>query len=216
MKPVDTRDQFFDVWNVYWPIALAVLLIVAGLVLFFVLRYRARGEEGERRGGREENQPLEIGYAVGLACIAAFLVALTFSRMPGDADDAASGPPVPIEVTASRWNWRFEYENGVVEQGSKQHVPVLRVPVDAPIELRGTSLDVVHSFWIPEARFKRDLFPGIDTSWEMDFDRVANWPAGGECAEFCGLEHARMVFDVLVMPRAEFERWLDSAGEVGL
>lgn len=213
MEPIDTRNQFFDVWDVYWPIALAVLVIVAGLVLLFLLRYRARGgdEEGKRPGGRDEHTPLEVAYALGLACIAAFLVALTFSRMPGDADPAAAGPPVRIEVTAARWNWRFEYENGAVEQGTKHHVPVLRVPVDTPIEFRGTSLDVIHSFWIPEARFKRDLFSGMDTHWEMVFDRVVNWPGGGECAEFCGLEHARMVFDVLVMPRAGFERWLAGA-----
>jgi cytochrome c oxidase subunit 2 len=131
--------------------------------------------------------------------------------MSGDDDSAASGPPLGIEVTASRWNWRFEYPDGAIEQGSKSHVPVLRVPVGAPISFRGTSIDVIHSFWVPEERFKRDLLPGMWTSWEMVFDRVANWPAGGECAEFCGLEHARMVFDVLVMPPAAFERWLRTA-----
>lgn len=212
MKPVDTRDQFFHVWDVYWPIALAVFLVAAGLTLLFVFRYRARPREAARPGGRDENQPLEIGYAVVLACIAAFLVALTFSRMPGNADGAASGPPVDVRVTAARWNWRFEYENGFVEQGTKHHVPVLRVPVDAPIEFSGRSVDVIHSFWIPEARFKRDLFPGMSTHWEMAFDRAANWPSGGECAEFCGLEHARMDFDVLVMPRGEFDSWLRTAG----
>jgi len=208
VKAVDTRHNFFDVWNVYWPIALAVLVIVAGLALLFLFRNRARDGDDERPGGRDEHTPLEVGYAVGLACVAAFLVALTFSRMPGDADSAASEPPVAIEVTASRWNWRFEYPGGAVEQGTKNHVPVLRVPVGRPIAFRGTSLDVIHSFWVPEARFKRDLFPGMRTRWEMVFDRVANWPGGGECAEFCGLEHARMVFDVLVMPRGEFEAWL--------
>lgn len=214
MEAVDTRNQFFDVWDVYWPIALAVLVIVAGLALLFLFRNRVRDEAAERPGGRDEHTPLEVAYGVGLACIAAFLVALTFSRMPGEADSAASGPPVAIEVTASRWNWRFEYENGAVEQGTKTHVPVLRVPVGAPITFRGSSLDVIHSFWVPEERFKRDLFPGMRTSWEMVFDRVANWPGGGECAEFCGLEHARMVFDVLVMPRDQFEKWLRSARTV--
>ena len=211
MEAVDTRKQFFDVWDVYWPIALAVLVIVAGLVLLFLVRYRARGPDAGPSRGRDEHTTLEVAYAAALVCIAAFLIALTFSRMPGD-ESAASGPPVAIEVTASRWNWRFEYANGAVEQGTKNHVPVLRVPVGAPITFHGTSLDVIHSFWIPEERFKRDLFPGIETRWGMSFERVANWPGGGECAEFCGLEHARMVFDVLIMPRAAFERWLRSAG----
>lgn len=208
MKPVDTRNQFFDVWNVYWPIALAVFLVVLGLVVFLGLRYRSQSPELPR--GRDENEPLEVGYAIGLACVAAFLVFLTFSRMPGSADEGASGRPVTVEVTAARWNWRFEYPQlGIVEQGTKGHVPVLRVPVDTPIEFSGRSLDVIHSFWVPEERFKRDVFPGFANEWEMVFGGVGNSPGGGECAEFCGLEHAYMIFDVVVMPKARFARWAE-------
>lgn len=210
MKPIDTRNQFFDVWNVYWPIALAVFLVVLGLVVFLGLRYRSRSQEIPQ--GRDENQPLEIGYAIGLACIAAFLVALTFSRMPGNADENATGKPLDVRVTAARWNWRFEYpEYGYVEQGTKEHVPVLRVPVDAKVEFTGSSLDVIHSFFVPEERFKRDVFPGRHSRWEMVFEDPGFQAGGGECAEFCGLEHANMNFDVLVMPQAAFERWARSA-----
>jgi cytochrome c oxidase subunit II len=211
MKPIDTRNQFFDVWNVYWPIALAVFVLIAALVLLFALRYRSRS--GEIPRGRDESQPVEIGYAVVLAGIAAFLVFLTFSRMPGSADSSATGRPVEVKVTAARWNWRFEYpEGGLVEQGTKHHVPVLRVPVDTPIEFSGSSIDVIHSFWIPEERFKRDVFPGLHSRWEMVFEDVVNSPGGGECAEFCGLEHANMIFDVLVMPKVAFARWVTSEG----
>ncbi len=206
MSAIDTRTQFFDVWNVYWPIALGVFVLIAVLVLFLGLRYRSRSQEIPR--GRDEHQPLEIGYAVGLACIAAFLVYLTFGQMPGPEDTSASGRPVQIRVTAARWNWRFEYpDGGRVEQGSRQHVPVLRVPVETPIEFSGSSLDVIHSFWIPEERFKRDVFPGLHTRWEMVFDQTGSHPAGGECAEFCGLEHSNMIFNVLVMPKRAFAAW---------
>ena len=206
----DTRNQFEDVWNVYWPIALAVFLVVLSLVVFFVLRYRSDSDEIPR--GRDENEPLEIGYAIGLACVAAFLVALTFSRMPGSADSSASGPPLEVKVTAARWNWRFEYPGGVVEQGTRRQVPVLRVPVDTPVEFTGTSLDVIHSFWIPEERFKRDVFPGKRSRWGMVFGEVETLPGGGECAEFCGLEHDRMIFNVLAMPKARFSAWLRGTG----
>jgi cytochrome c oxidase subunit 2 len=81
------------------------------------------------------------------------------------------------------------------------------VPVDTKVEFTGSSLDVIHSFWIPEERFKRDVFPGQHSRWEMVFGDVVNSPGGGECAEFCGLEHGDMIFDVLVMPRPAFERW---------
>jgi cytochrome c oxidase subunit 2 len=212
MKAIDTRNQFFDVWNVYWPIALAVFLVILGLVVILGLRYRSRSSEFPR--GKDEDEPLEIGYMIGLACVAAFLVFLTFSRMPGNQDEQAKGAsPVAVTVTAARWNWRFEYpEFGIVEQGTKERVPVLRVPVDTPVEFEGGSLDVIHSFWIPEQRFKRDVFPGFHTRWEMVFGDIVNSPGGGECAEFCGLEHAEMIFDVLVMPKQRFALWASSAG----
>lgn len=210
MRPTDTRTQFYDIWSVYWPIALAVFLTVLALVVFFVLRYRSRSREIP--SGRDESQPLEIGYAIGLACIAAFLVALTFSRMPGKADSAATGKPVAIKVTGARWDWRFEYpEFGIVEQGGSHHIPVLRVPVDTEIEFAGRSLDVIHSFWIPEEKFKRDVFPTFVNRWEMVFGTVETDPGGGACAELCGLEHWHMIFNVVAMPRARFARWARGA-----
>jgi cytochrome c oxidase subunit 2 len=212
LKPIDTRNQFFDIWNVYWPIALAVFLVILASVLFLALRYRSPSREIPQ--GKDENEPLEIGYAIGLACIAAFLVFLTFSRMPGSEDASATGKPVAVRVTAARWNWRFEYPaSGYAEQGTKQHIPVLRVPVDTKVEFTGTSLDVIHSFFVPEERFKRDVIPGQHTRWEMVFEDAGNHPAGGECAEFCGLEHSNMNFDVLAMPKAEFVRWAKAAKE---
>lgn len=208
----DTRNQYFDVWNVYLPVGLGVFVAIAALVAFLVIRYRSRSRELPE--GRDENQPLEVLYAVALSVVAAFLIFLTFSRMPGDPDPRAGGRPVEVEVTGARWNWRFEYpQHGIVEQGTKDHVPVLRVPVDTPIHLSGTSLDVVHSFWIPDERFKRDVFPELRTSWRMAFGEVASKPAGGECAEFCGLEHARMIFNVVVMPKRAFAEWAAAASE---
>lgn len=213
MKPIDTRTQFSDTWNVYWPIALAVFLIVLALVLFFAFRHRARTHSSEIPKGRDENEPLEAAYAIGLACVAAFLVFLTFSHMPGSADKEATGKPLEVKVTGARWNWRFEYpQYGIVEQGTRNHVPVLRVPVDSKVEFEGRSIDVIHSFWIPEQRFKRDVFPSFANRWEMVFGKVADSPGGGSCAEFCGLEHWDMVFNVLVMPQAKFERWASTAG----
>jgi cytochrome c oxidase subunit II len=213
VKAVDTRSNFYDVWNVYWPIALAVFVIVLALVVFLGLRYRARSRPPRIPRGRDENEPLEIGYAIGLACIAAFLVALTFSRMPGNADEEASAKPVAVKVTGARWNWRFEYpEFGIVEQGTRNHVPVLRVPVDTEVDFEGRSIDVIHSFWIPGERFKRDVFPTFANRWEMVFGKVETSPGGGSCAELCGLEHWDMIFNVVVMPRAAFAKWARGAG----
>lgn len=215
MTPTNTRSQFDDIWNVYWPIALAVFLIILALVIFLGFRYRARSRSSQIPRGRDENEALEAGYALGLASIAAFLAFLTFSHMPGNADEGATAKPVEVKVTGARWNWRFEYpEFGIVEQGTQSHVPVLRVPVDTEVDFEGRSIDVIHSFWIPSQRFKRDVFPTFPNRWEMVFGKVATEPGGGSCAEFCGLEHWDMVFNVLVMPRQAFARWAGGgAGE---
>jgi cytochrome c oxidase subunit 2 len=214
MKAIDTRDQYFGVWHTYLPIALGVFAVILLLVIFLVLRYRSRSREIPI--GKDDNHPLELGYAAVLVCIAAFLIVVTFSHMPGG-EVSAADHPLKVRVTAARWNWRFEYPEvgGVVDQGTKTHVPTLRVPVDTPIVFVASSLDVIHSFWIPEEKFKRDVIPGIHDRWQMYFDKQAYWWAGGVCAEFCGLEHSRMIFHVKVLSKSAFAAWerkMDAAG----
>jgi cytochrome c oxidase subunit 2 len=85
------------------------------------------------------------------------------------------------------------------------------VPAGTPIQFRGTALDVIHSFWIPDERFKRDVFPRRTTTWVMRFDQPGFHREGGECAEFCGLLHTTMDFNVDVLSSAEFRRWVSDA-----
>jgi cytochrome c oxidase subunit 2 len=83
---------------------------------------------------------------------------------------------------------------------------VLVVPANTEIRFRMTSIDVIHSFWIPYLRFKRDAFPGRATEFDLSFERPGAH-VDGVCAEFCGLKHDQMVFDVQVMSRAAFQTW---------
>jgi heme/copper-type cytochrome/quinol oxidase subunit 2 len=104
-----TRDEYTDLFDIYWPIGVAVGVVVVLATLFVVWRYRASrvGESWPR--GRDQNLPIEIGYAVVLAAIVAVLVYFTFSTQ-SDLDRADAQPASEtIEVTGARWNWRFEY-----------------------------------------------------------------------------------------------------------
>ena len=77
-----------------------------------------------------------------------------------------------------------------------------------------TSIDVIHSFWIPGFRFKRDMFPGETTSFSVDVgSRTGEFPDSGVCAEFCGLDHHKMQFSVRVVTPDEFEQWLQEQAD---
>jgi cytochrome c oxidase subunit II len=214
---VDTRQGYEEIFSVYVPIAGAVLVLVVVLVLLIVLRYRSPIDEPV--GGRSRAPLLEGAYALALAGIAGGLLYVTFSVMseqePGTPGRAVAtgevaargGPALDVDVTAARWNWRFDYPRyGITQVGTGNNTPTLVVPV-GDVRFALTSIDVVHSFYIPEQRYKRDAFPERYNRFTLGFDRPAFIRGGGKCAEYCGLRHSYMDFNVRVLDRAGFERW---------
>lgn len=213
----DTREQYEDLAAVYWPIAVGVFALVVVLIVGFALRYRGDGDRPVE--GPSGAKAIESLYAVGLACVAAGLAYLTFSTMaeleagvPGGqsaaGEAAAVGPPaLDVTVTAARWNWRFDYPRyGITQVGSGTRLPTLVVPTGS-VRFAVTSVDVVHSFFIPDERYKRDAFPERFNSFTLAFEQPGFRRGGGKCAEYCGLRHSYMNFDVRVLDSASFERW---------
>ncbi len=107
-------------------------------------------------------------------------------------------------MTAFQWGWRFTYPGGASEVGDQRHPPTLVVPTNETVRFILHSHDVIHAFWVPSLRFKRDAFPKRTTSFDLDFDGSTT----GRCAEFCGLAHSEMTFDVLGLSPPKFEDWL--------
>lgn len=233
---VDTRDTYQDLFDVYWPIGVGVFAIITLLVIVFAVRYRDRGAQHDRpRRAHDENTPAEGAYIAVLALIAAALVYLTFTMMSDeranlpaeastgsgqlaqggtDESEAAGGarpPPADlrIAVTASRWTWRFDYpELGITQtSGGDAGISALVVPAGVNVRFDMTSLDVIHSFYIPRTRFKRDAFPERRTSFTLGFEEPGFYPQEGKCAEFCGLRHGDMLFDLRVMEQGAFRAW---------
>ena len=200
---VDTRDEFQDLWYLYLPIGVAVAAIVFGLVLFSLIRYRRRDDELPR--GREGPPVIEGLYALLLAGVVAFLLAFTFTTNDRETE-LASDPGARVDVTAFQWGWRFTYPGeGVSVVGDEKRPPTLVVPTDTTVRFTLRSRDVIHAFWIPELRFKRDAFPDRETEFDLSFDDEG---AIGRCAEFCGLAHGEMTFHVVAMSPPEFRNWL--------
>jgi cytochrome c oxidase subunit 2 len=211
---IDTREEFDDLWALYLPIGVAVAAIVFGLVLFAVVRYRRRGDELPR--GREGPPVIEGLYALLLVGVVVFLVAATF-RTNDRETELASDPGAKVDVTAFQWGWRFTYPGeGVTVVGDDVRPPTLVVPTDTTVRFTLRSRDVIHAFWIPELRFKRDAFPKRDTTFDLSFDQEGLTETG-RCAEFCGLAHGEMTFNVVAMAPPEFRDWLGrqrKAGEI--
>jgi cytochrome c oxidase subunit 2 len=199
-------------WSVFTVAAVAVGAIVSGLILWSVIRYRSR------RGGRpaqfRHNLPLEITYTVIPIVIVTALFVLTVrvenrvARLPDP--DAPGAPVATIEVTAFDWSWRFDYGNGTVVTGTPDDPPEMVVPAGEPVRIVLTSEDVVHAFYIPDFLFKRDATPGLVQRFDLLVEREGVYD--GQCAEFCGLDHARMRFTLRAVSPAEFSTWLEQGG----
>ncbi len=200
----DTREEFRDLFSLYLPVTAAVAAIVFALVLFAIVRYRRRAGKGS--SSRREARIVELVYAVLLACVAAVLVSATFIK-ESHVDAVSSRPGLRVDIVAFQWQWRFTYPDlGVRVVGTRDNPPTLVVPTRKTVELSATSHDVIHSFWIPSERFKRDAFPNRTTRFDLVFDQLGE--STGRCAEFCGLRHSDMTFHVLVVTQERFRAWI--------
>jgi cytochrome c oxidase subunit 2 len=200
---VDTRHEYAGLEKLYLAVAAAVFAVVFLAITIAVLRGRRR----DRASAKDERNVLEGAYVVVLTLVAALLVAATF-RVEDRVDRVSRG--LRVDVTAGQWSWRFAYPGAGVSvfRGPKRPA-VLTVPTGTEVLFHATSSDVVHSFWVPGTRFKRDLFPRTTTRFDVMWRRPGWYD--GECAEFCGLLHGDMRFRVHALPPAEFRAWLAGA-----
>lgn len=206
---VSTRSEYDHLFSIYVPIAIGVFLVILLTVLIAVVIFRRRPPERAARW--QENNPLEGTYALLLACVAAFLLYLTFSA-EHKVDTIANHqqPAVVINVTASKWEWTFTYPayGFSVRSGTVGRQPLV-VPAGEPVRFTLASLDVIHSFWIPALRYKHDAIPGSVQVTTLAFSPGV-FP--GQCAEFCGLRHSDMVFTAHAVSPATFTAWARRRG----
>jgi cytochrome c oxidase subunit 2 len=200
---ISTRHEYRSLFAIYVPIAAGVFVIVLLAILACVLRYRRRPD----RARWSENNPLEASYAFVLLLVVAFLLYLTFSAEHRvDTVSAREKPSVTIEVTAAKWEWQFAYPAyGITLHSGTVGEQPLVVPANEAVRFNMVSQDVIHAFWVPELEFKKDVIPGTTESMTATFTRAGLFP--GQCAEFCGLRHAEMIFNVRVLSPTAFLTW---------
>lgn len=199
-------QEFQGLFTLYMAIGLAIAALVLIAVVYAVVCYRHR--EGRTSSAPRGMKPLE---AIWIACVVALVVVLIVStfRTEDRVDAVSSDPAQTIDVLAFQWGWRFTYPGtGISTVGSGDRPPTLVVPSGQTVRFELSSRDVIHSFWIPELRFKRDAFPNRTTTFDLVFDPGVSTTA--RCAEFCGLGHDNMDFQVVSMDPTRFQQWIRS------
>ena len=198
-------SEVLDLWRVLFMVAAALGALVVGLLAWVGPRYRRPKGDTGLPGQRRENLPLEVFYTAVPLVIVAVVFALTM-RAQGPVNRLSRTPALRVEVTGFQWGWRFRYPaQRVTVVGDSNTPPTLVLPVGQTARLRLLSPDVVHAFYVPAFLVKRDAIPGMDNDIDVRPTRVGRF--GGTCAEFCGLDHGRMTFDVEVVELAQFEQW---------
>lgn len=198
--------QLDRVWALFIWIAAGIGTLVAVLMVWVVVRYRRRRDDLPHQ--RHQHIPLEVAYTLAPLGIVIALFAVTVASVR-DVDAIGTDPDLVVEVTAFQWQWQFDYpESGARSTAVDGANPELVLPAGASVRFDLTSRDVIHSFWIPGFRYKRDIFPGETTSFEVDVaDTTGSYPDTGVCAEFCGIDHHKMRFGVRVVTPDEFDTW---------
>jgi cytochrome c oxidase subunit II len=205
--------------------ALVVGVITWGAMFWAVAMHRKkRDDDGTPPRQTQYNLPVEIVFTVVPTIIVAVLFAATVTvQNYVDKDDP--GNDLKVNVTAFQWNWEFGYPGSpgvdgrpISTLGTSTTVPLLVLPTDRGIEFTQRSNDVVHSFFVPEFLFKRDVFPDPevndqDNVWQIDkIDREGAFV--GRCAELCGAYHSQMNFEVRALSPDKFDRWIALRAQV--
>jgi cytochrome c oxidase subunit II len=200
--------------------ALVVGAITWGAMFWAMIFHRKRkgSDPGVVPRQTQYNLPVELIFTVVPAVIVAVLFGFTVS-VQNYVEIDPPNPDLRVDVTAFQWQWKFAYpgSNGADGQpistlGTSDTIPLLVLPTGQSIEFTQHSNDVIHSFWVPEFLFKRDVFPlpnvnDQDNTWTIDrIDREGAFV--GRCAELCGSYHAQMQFEVRALSKDKFDRWL--------
>lgn len=187
-------------WWLMFLVCTGVFVIVMAFVAIAVARGRGAHTNDEERG-------LTLGVVTGVSLTIAILFVLLVASVWTDRTIASLGAAsaVSISVKGHQWWWEIDYEDAIANRRVKTANDI-HIPIGRPVVLKVTSSDVIHSFWVPNLHGKRDLVPGYVTAIWIQADRPGLYR--GQCAEFCGFQHANMALFVTAENNDQFEGWL--------
>ena len=183
-------------------VGICLSVLITGIV--FAVRYREGSKMARKPLPEWVSRDVEIGWTV--ATLFAFVFFFWFAGAAFLAEYRAPDGSLEIHVVGKQWMWKVEHPGGVRE------INEIHVPVDVPVRLVMISQDVIHSFFLPALRVKKDVVPGryTETSFEADHTGVYNLL----CAEYCGTDHAKMGGRLTVMSQEGYQDWVQKQGDV--
>lgn len=217
-------DRVIDLWNVSWIVLFIIGIITWILIIWAAVVYRRRKGQSGTPAQLRYNMPIETFYTIVPLILVLGLFAFT-ARDQAIIEEPLPDPDVSIEVYGKRWAWDFNYlsedvyfsgiqaqelPEGPIDASS---LPTLYLPVDAKVEIKVESRDVIHSFWIVDFLYKKDMIPARTNYWYFIPQKEGVYR--GKCAELCGEYHSLMLFDVEVVSQAEFDQQMQALRDQG-
>lgn len=219
----DHTGTVIGLWTTSWIVLLGVGVVTWGLIIWAAVAYRRRKGQTGLPVQLRYNLPIEIFYTiVPLILVLGFFAFTARDQIQIEADN---DPEVHIEVFGKRWAWDFNYlDSNVYSPGvqadkieaggvDEDELPVLYLPVGKRIEINVESRDVIHSFWILDFLYKKDMIPAKTN--HMYFVPLKEGTYHGKCAELCGEYHSLMLFTVKVVSEAEYETQMQKLEDAG-
>lgn len=226
-------EKILDLWQGAWIAALVTGIVVWALIFWAIWRFRRRSED-EIPIQTRYNLPLEIFYTIAPIIMVIVFFAHTVETQNFVLDeDAQGGVDNTIEVVGQQWSWTFNYGVGeqdrsadddlnddefpydsyVFEAGTGSHIPTLVLPVNETTRFNLHSPDVIHDFGVPGFLMKMDVIPGRVNHYAITPTRTGTF--AGKCYELCGVYHSRMLFEVKVVERDEYDAYLQQLADAG-
>jgi len=216
----ETSHYVFDLWRWGWVAALVTGVIVWGLIFYVCAKFRRKSDD-EIPVQTRYNLPLEIFYTIAPVIMVVVFFFHTVNAQNAILDEV-DNPDHVIDVVGQQWQWTFNYPDqdavdapNVYEVGTASYIPTLMLPVDETVEFHLHSPDVIHDFWITGFLMKMDVVPGRVNHFQVTPKQLGSY--SGKCAELCGVSHSRMLFNVEVVSREDFDAYLqqkEAAGDV--
>ena len=222
-------ERVSGLWVTSWIVLLVVGVITWGLTIWAVIAYRRRKGQTGLPVQLRYNMPIEVFYTVvPLILVLGFFAFTARDQQAIEQRFAADEVDVRIEAIAKQWAWDFNYvdedvysagvqaqldEEGPAGSVEQEELPTLVLPVGANVEIALEARDVIHSFWVVDFLYKKDMIPGKTNYMSFVPEREGTY--AGKCAELCGEYHSLMLFQVEVVSQDEYDAYIESLRDLG-
>ena len=232
-QATNQTSMIAGLWTTSWIVVLAVGVITWALMGFAAIAYRRRKGQSGLPVQLRYNMPIEMFFTIAPVILVLGFFAFT-ARDQAILETQYEDPDVCITAIGKQWAWDFQYNGNDCEDPSDavwtmgvqaqtdaegnviNEVPELVLPVNQKVTLKLESRDVIHSFWIIDFLYKKDMIPGRDNYWSFEPTKEGEFV--GKCAELCGQYHSMMLFNVKVVSQDEYQDYLaelEAAGQTG-